>query len=65
MLWDLQRYILKGEGRFYKTLKEKYNLIIDLYDFDKYKAKGMSNYYHAKNRLDLEKASAFKTDGYV
>ena len=65
MLWALQRYILKGEGRFYKTLEEKYNLIIDLYDFEKYKAKGMSNYYHAKNRFDREKASAFRTDGYV
>jgi hypothetical protein len=65
MLWALQRYILKGEGRFYKALVEKYNLIIDLYDFDKYKAKGMSNYYHAKKRFEREKASEFKTDGYV
>lgn len=65
MLWALQRYILKGEGRFYKALEEKYNLVIDLYDFDKYKAKGKSNYYHAKNRFGIEKASAFKTDGYV
>lgn len=65
MLWSLQRYILKGESRFYKALEEKYNLIIDLYDFDKYKAKGKSNYYHAKNRFDRNSASEFKTDGYI
>lgn len=65
LLWALQRYILKGEGRFYKTLEEKYNLIIDLYDFDKYKAKGQSNYYHEKNRFEMDKAASFRTDGYV
>lgn len=65
MLWALQRYILKGESRFYKALEEKYNLIIDLYDFDKYKTKGKSNYYHSRNRFTKEDAGEFKNDGYI
>ena len=32
LLWALQRYILKGEDRFFMALRDKYNLIID---FDK------------------------------
>ena len=46
-------------------LESKFNLIIDLYDFDKYKAKGMSNYYTKNNRFVLENAELFRTDGYV
>lgn len=65
MLWALQRYILQGDKRFYTALKEKFSLIIDLYDFDKYRAKGMSNYYHAKNEFCLEKATVFRGDGYI
>lgn len=61
LLWALQRYILKNESRFYEVLKEKYNLIIDLYDFDNYK----TNHYHSKNRFSLEKAGKFRNDGYV
>ncbi|MCP9756447.1 hypothetical protein EGI26_14880 [Lacihabitans sp. CCS-44] len=55
----------KWNKRFYNVLEEKYNLIIDLYDFDKYKSKGNSNYYHSKNRFSLEKAEEFKSDGYI
>ena len=29
MLWGLQRYILKGEERFFKTLEPKYKFILD------------------------------------
>ncbi len=65
MLWVLQRYILKKDKRFYNVLESKFNLIIDLYDFDKYKAKGKSNYYTEKNRFVLENAEVFRTDGYV
>lgn len=65
MLWVLQRYIIKGDKRFYNVLESKFNLIIDLYDFDLYKSKGKSNYYHSKNLFDLEKASEFKKDGYI
>ena len=65
MLWVLQRYILKKDKRFYNVLESKFNLIIDLYDFDKYKARGKSNYYNEKNRFVLENAEVFRTDGYV
>ena len=65
LLWVLQRYIIKSDKRFYNVLESKFNLIIDLYDFDKYKTKGNSNYYHSKNKFSLEKAEAFKSDGYI
>ena len=65
MLWALQRYILQREKRFYNALQDKYNLIIDLYDFEKNRAKGNSNYYHKKNRFTIENAGEFRTDGYV
>ena len=45
--------------------ESKFNLIVDLYDFDLYKSKGKSNYYHSKNLFDLEKTSEFKKDGYI
>lgn len=60
-LWALNRYIIKGEDRFYNALKSKYNLIIDVYDT----ANFGTNYYHKRNRFELEKASEFKSDGYV
>jgi len=62
LLWVLQRYILSGESRYFKALCDKFNLIIDLYDFKNYK----SNYYHrVKNPFTIEKASEFRKDGYV
>ncbi len=66
LLWALQRYILTKEKRFYDALIEKFNLIIDLYDFDNFGKNGSSNYYHnKKNKFDLSKASEFKNDGYI
>ncbi|MEN9599918.1 MAG: hypothetical protein RL596_2239 [Bacteroidota bacterium] len=67
MLWALQRYILQGEKqkRFYNALEDKYSLILDLYDFTKYKAKGESNYYNQQNKFSLEKAAEFRKDGYI
>lgn len=61
MLWSLQRYILSEDNRYYFALKEKYNLIIDLYDFRNFK----TNYYNKGNRFEKEKASEFRIDGYV
>ncbi|MCK6619101.1 MAG: DUF3800 domain-containing protein [Calditrichaceae bacterium] len=67
LLWALQRYILQNDGRFYKALIDKYNLVIDLYDFENYstQGKGKSNYYHRKNPFDLSKVSEFRWDGYI
>lgn len=61
MMWALQRYIIQGQSRFYEALKDKYNLIIDLYDTANYttKGKGKNNYYSRKNPFDLKKASSF------
>jgi hypothetical protein len=62
MLWALQRYILSGEGRYFKALQNKFSLIIDLYDTVNYN----SNYYHRENNpFSIEKASEFRRDGYV
>lgn len=58
MLWALNRYITKGEKRFFEALKDKYSLIIDLYDNDNYKDR--NNYYWSKNEFSLDKATAFK-----
>lgn len=46
LLWALQRYILQKDGSFYKALVHKYNLIIDLYDFENYstQGRGKNNY---------------------
>lgn len=61
LLWALQRYIIKKEGRFFLALEHKYNLIIDLYDFD-----NKNKYYYTpkENAFRLEKATEFRIDGY-
>jgi len=61
LLWALQRYILKGEDRFFMALRDKYNLIIDLYDTEHYKGKEKenTNYYTTQNPFDVKKASNF------
>lgn len=66
-MWALQRYILSNEDRFYMALQNKYSLIIDLYDFENYSknGKGSSNYYSRRNPFTLEKASQFRSDGYI
>lgn len=64
LLWALNRYIVQKEERFFKALQHKYNLIIDVYDVEKFKLK-MGNYYHRDNPFCIENASEFRTDGYV
>lgn len=65
LLWALNRYIMHGEERFFKALQHKYNLIIDMYDFKKYKLSTENNYYHKSNPFSKEKASEFRADGYL
>jgi len=61
LLWAVQRYITKSEGRFFKALIDKYALIIDLYDSENYKKfGGKGNYYTASHPFDLEKTSKFE-----
>lgn len=65
LMWALQRYILLKDSRFYNALVQKMNLIIDLYDFEKFGSKN-NNYYHPKkNKFELEKAGEFNPDGYI
>jgi hypothetical protein len=64
LLWALNRYIINGEERFFKALQNKYNLIIDVYDFDKYNQR-KGNYYTRNHLFSLENASEFRSDGYV
>jgi len=63
LMWALQRYILKNEPRYYMALKDKFDLVIDLYDFKN--DNGGTNYYSKENYFSLENASPFRTDGYV
>lgn len=65
MLWVLQRYINTSDKRFYKVLESKFNVIIDLYDFDKKKTEENLIYYDCNNLFDLEKVSEFKANGYI
>ena len=65
LMWALQRYILLKDSRFYNALVEKMNLIIDLYDFEKFGNKSSNSYHPKKNKFELEKASEFETDGYI
>lgn len=65
LMWALQRYILKNESRYYAALKDNYDLIIDLYDFENNKDNRRAIYYSKENYFLLENASPFRTDGYV
>lgn len=53
LLWAVYRVFLKGELRYYNYLKEKYSLIVDIFDFEKYPG----NYYTKDNPLDVNKIS--------
>lgn len=65
LLWVLQRYIYKGDKRFFSVLKSKFELIVDLYDFDLKKKNENSIFYDANNTFTIEKASVFETNGYI
>jgi hypothetical protein len=53
LLWALQRYLIKGEDRFFKAVIKKYTEIIDIYD-----EKG-ETLYNNENVFDISKASKF------
>jgi hypothetical protein len=54
LLWALQRYILKGERRYFSALEKHYEKIFDIYDND-----GTGKLYDPINSFLLEKASPF------
>ncbi|MCI8621858.1 MAG: DUF3800 domain-containing protein [Clostridia bacterium] len=54
--WAIQRAIIKGEMRYYNFLKEKFGLIVDLYDYKQ----GWKNFYTSKNPFDINKISPLR-----
>lgn len=65
LLWALQRYILTGDNRFFNALKDKFDSIIDLYDFEKINKNESNIYQKNENIFDINNVSAFETDGYI
>lgn len=56
-LWALQRYLLRGEIRFFAALEAKFDLIIDLYDDSLITGSGL---YTSANPLRVDKCSPFE-----
>lgn|GEM_PF-824863 len=56
MLWALQRYILKGERRYFTALEHRYDKIFDVYENE-----GAGKLYHENEKFALAKASPFIT----
>lgn len=63
LLWAINRYISKGEERFFKAIIDKYKLIIDLYDLDE--NSGQPKLFNKRNPFSVQKVGEFRTDGYV
>lgn len=54
--WAVYRAFERGEMRFFDTLRERFELIVDVFDKDKYKGGG--NWYtRVGNPFDIKKAS--------
>lgn len=49
LCWTIQRIFERGETRFYDYVRDKFSLVIDLYDSDKYA--GNKNYYKRGNPM--------------
>lgn len=54
MLWALQRYILKGERRYFTALEHHYDSILDVYENE-----GTGKLYTQDDKFDLAKASRY------
>jgi hypothetical protein len=54
LLWALQRYILKGERRYFTALEKHYENILDIYDNE-----GRGKLYGINDSFQLPKASLF------
>jgi len=54
--WAIQRAFLKNEMRYYNFLKEKFGLIVDLYDYKE----GWKNFYSKRNPFDVNKISPLR-----
>jgi hypothetical protein len=56
LLWALQRYIVKGEKKYFEMLRDKFCFIYDIYSKKKI---GQTRYYNHDNPFDLDKAEQF------
>lgn len=54
--WAIQRAFLHGDMRYYNYLKEKFGLIVDIYDYKT----GWKNFYSKKNPFDIKKISPLR-----
>lgn len=54
--WAIQRAFIHNDMRYYNFLKEKFGLIVDLYDYKK----GWKNFYTKKNPFDIKKISPLR-----
>ena len=54
--WAIQRAFIQNDMRYYNFLKEKFGLIVDLYDYKK----GWKNFYTKKNPFDIKKISPLR-----
>lgn len=52
LLWALQRFVEKGESRFFEYLSDRYSLVVDEDDSRRH---GWGEYYSSKNPLTPEK----------
>ena len=58
--WAIQRAFLQKDMRYYNFLKEKFGLIVDLYDYQK----SWKNFYSKKNPFDIKKISPLRLGIY-
>jgi hypothetical protein len=62
VLWAVQRAFEKGEMRYFNYMRDKIEIVWDLYDIEKFKQRQMDNkestiYDRRKNPFDIKKAS--------
>lgn len=57
MNWTVFRAFSRGEERYYKFVEDKVSLLVDLYDFKKYKIYPENNYYSKRNKFAVNKIS--------
>jgi hypothetical protein len=55
--WAVQRAFEKGEMRYFEFLRQKIEMVWDVFDFDKYEKKQGCVYDRRRNPFDIKKAS--------
>jgi hypothetical protein len=60
VMWAVQRSFERGEMRYFEFLRDKIEVVWDIYDIEKIKAKQANLYDRKKNAFDIKKASPLK-----